>query len=436
MKYRVIQLLFLSWMLLGISQVNANSNIMHGAYSLDFFLRLEDDNFHPEIKDTDRKALSFQKGANGRYIFELSDAQISFILGANFPDSIPLMDLSHTVMPDEIINAIVKIHNVLPYEHEKELILCNVKDKSERDRRMADRRFILDQQRYIAMGAQIHFLTDDEIHPKLHKFGEEWKKKSILNFYDLSDHIRIEELRDEVMRDRLFETYRTKYKLNDEDIQNLRTLAEEYNAVNSPNMRGYDIKDAFLNMLLDVIEGDPFKHSSHALDSLGEIGGLKDLVSSGTDKRLKFPDYDSIPEELKLNGNRENEQNQQRIANYQLMGQSRLGKDMDTGEAIRQTADVIAAKTSLASGVENLLRNGKSVLTQKQRQKLCKGNNSDDPSGNGNSDTDETGGKDETGNGDGAYCSDDSVKSNRPKRTGLFQSKAYDVGGSSSGQKK
>lgn len=261
-----------------IGNVYANSNIGHNAVGIYCIWKLTTDaSFMPEIQGIDRQELTHpKKKANILDCSEwddLSDAQKAFLQGMNFPDALTFMEPSHNEAPMSILSAMYTLKDICPSEH---------KAKSE-----TDRAFICRMQRYMTWGSKLHIEMDKITHgnDKLPYAGTS---------DGLVKHVEIEHIWDIFLSLEIFE----KKMDGPVNVKNLIELSDCVGSLTSKDLRGFDIRDKFIDLILEYYSKPGLRDKIRRVNELapGLEGQLKNLI---VDLIGKILDNKHLPKFLK-----------------------------------------------------------------------------------------------------------------------------------------
>ena len=245
------------------SHLHANSYLGHNTVAIYIFYQLENDvSFMPSIQGNDRKELIGQ-GIDKIFGWnDLTDAQKAFIHGVNFPDAFPLMDRIHGEMPLEILRAMYTLADRVP--------------EVRRNESAANKEYIKKIQRYMTWGAKIHLAMDQIAHANIPDPRT-----------NLKDHIVVEKSRDIEMRQTLF----NQMGFTGDKLAKMQALAERISPFDSENYNGIDIRDEYVNLVLDFVKHGKDQKGTHVGDSINQARNSPAFVLS------KIPFVNTVPKE-------------------------------------------------------------------------------------------------------------------------------------------
>ena len=258
------------------SNLHANSYLGHNTVAIYVFHQLEKDaSFMPSIQGNDRKEL-IGKGINSINEWnDLTSAQKAFIHGVNFPDAFPLMDTMHQKMPQEILCAMYSLADKVPEVRKRE--------KSD------NHTFIKKIQRYMTWGAKIHLAMDQIAHKGIPDPRT-----------NLTEHIIVENARDLAMRKELFQ----QLGFTGDKLSQMQALVEKVTPFDSENYTGpdvsgtsLDIRDEYVNLVLDYIKHGEDQKGKHVADSIKKAEDAVGFIKAYFGKAVPEK-YRNLPEIL------------------------------------------------------------------------------------------------------------------------------------------
>ena len=248
----------------------ANSYIGHNTIAIYIFAQLEKDpKFMPGINGENRKELIGKGIAKINGWDDLTSAQKALIHGVNFPDAFPLMDAMHQKMPQEILCAMYSLADKVPEVRKRE--------------ESGNHSFIKKMQRYVTWGAKIHLAMDQIAHKDIPDPRT-----------NLTEHIIVENARDLAMQQKLFQ----QLGFTGEKLGQMQGLAKKITPFDSENYDGskasgpgfglphtlgnpgLDIRDEYVNLVLDYIKHGKDQKGKHIGDSLRKAENAVDFVKA------------------------------------------------------------------------------------------------------------------------------------------------------------
>lgn len=229
----------------------------------------------PSVQGNDRKELIGKGIVRINGWDDLTNAQKAFIHGINFPDAFPLMDRIHQEMPQEILCAMYSLADKVP--------------EVRRNEPSENKAFIKRMQRYMTWGAKIHLAMDHIAHAGIPDPRDH-----------LAEHIVVETSRDNAMQAVLFK----QMGFSGDKSAKMQALAKKITPFDSENYNapkrsgpgfglpptignpGIDIRDEYVNLVLDFVKHGKDKEGKHVGDSLKQAKNLDELIKANLGKPI------------------------------------------------------------------------------------------------------------------------------------------------------